>query len=81
MNELICKFIYVNLRFTVELKEETGVTIDYVAQSRHFPAPDEPLLKGKRAAQLSIGIKVRGGQMSRPLSIPVKAKYKTASYA
>lgn len=49
INETICKFIYVNLRTTVNLEEETGVTIDYTVSSRHFPEPDEPLLK-KRAA-------------------------------
>ncbi len=49
INEVICKFIYVNLRMTVNLEEETGVKIDYLVPSRHFPEPNEPLLK-KRAA-------------------------------
>lgn len=49
MNELLCKFIYVNLRTTVLLEEETGVKIDYLVPSRRFPAPDEPLLKSNVA--------------------------------
>lgn len=50
VNEMLCKFIYMNLRTTVTLEEETGVRIDYLVPSRRFPAPDEPLIKGKRAA-------------------------------
>lgn len=50
INELLCKFIATNLRLTVLLEEETGVTVDYPVKSRFFPAPDEPLLKGRRAA-------------------------------
>lgn len=49
MNELLCKFIYVNLRTTVNLQEETGVKIDYLVPSRRFPAPDEPLLPSRVA--------------------------------
>lgn len=49
INELLCKFIYMNLRTTVNLEQETGVKIDYCVPSRRFPQPDEPLLK-KRAA-------------------------------
>lgn len=44
-NETLCKFIYMNLRATVLLQEETGYTIDYLVHSRFFPPPDEPLLK------------------------------------
>jgi hypothetical protein len=45
INELLCKFIYLNLRTTVNLEEETGVKIDYLVPSRRFPAPDNPLLR------------------------------------
>ena len=45
INELLCKFIYLNLRTTVTLEEETGIKIDYMVPSRRFPAPDEPLIK------------------------------------
>lgn len=45
VNELLCKFTYLNLRTTVTLEHETGVVIDYLVPSRRFPAPDEPLLK------------------------------------
>ena len=44
-NETLCKFIYMNLRATVLLEEETGVDIDYRLSSRFFPPPDEPLLR------------------------------------
>ena len=44
MNESLCKFIYMNLRTTVTLEEETGIDIDYQIESRFFPAPDKPLL-------------------------------------
>lgn len=50
MNELLCKFIYTNLRTTVRLEEETGVRIDYLVPSRAFPEPDEPLLPPRKAA-------------------------------
>ncbi len=45
VNEVLCKFIYMNLRTTVTLEHESGVSIDYLVPSRRFPAPDEPLLK------------------------------------
>lgn len=44
-NETLCKFIYMNLRTTVLLQEETGVEIDYRVPSRFFPPPDEPLIQ------------------------------------
>lgn len=44
INELLCKFIYVNLRATVNLEAETGIRIDYRVPSRRYPAPDNPLL-------------------------------------
>jgi hypothetical protein len=44
-NELLCKFIYLNLRTTVQLQEQTGVSIDYLLSSRFFPPPDEPLIR------------------------------------
>jgi hypothetical protein len=37
--------IYMNLRATVTLQEETGVEIDYLLPGRYFPAPLEPLLR------------------------------------
>lgn len=43
-NELLCKFIYVNLRTTVHLEEETGYVMDYLIPERRFPRPTEPLL-------------------------------------
>lgn len=49
INELLCKFIDMNLQATVNLEQETGVKIDYCVHSRRFPQPDEPLLK-RRAA-------------------------------
>jgi hypothetical protein len=45
MNETLCKFIYLNLRTTVTMEEETGVKIDYRVPSRRFPPPDKPLLE------------------------------------
>ncbi len=45
INETLCKFVFLNLRTTVSLEEETGYQIDYTMPSRHFPVPDEPLLK------------------------------------
>ena len=45
INEAICKCIYINLRTTVTLEEETGYQIDYLFSSRCFPKPDEPLIK------------------------------------
>lgn len=50
INEMLCRFIYLNLRATVTLEEETGVRIDYLVASRYFPAPDEPLIKSRRVA-------------------------------
>jgi len=44
-NETLCKLIYMNLRITVQLQEETGVEIDYQLRSRFFPPPDEPLIQ------------------------------------
>lgn len=44
-NETLCKFIYMNLRTTVLLEEETGTEIDYQIRSRFFPQPDEPLIR------------------------------------
>jgi len=44
-NETLCKFIYMNLRTTVQLQEETGIEIDYQLSSRFFPPPDEPLIQ------------------------------------
>lgn len=49
-NELLCKFIYVNLLATVDLEKQTGIQIDYLIPSRHFPPPDDPLLKSRKAA-------------------------------
>lgn len=43
-NELLCKFIYLNLRSTVLLEEETGYYVDYMVPERRFPKPSEPLL-------------------------------------
>jgi hypothetical protein len=45
MNEMLCKFIYLNLSATVDLEEATGVKIDYLVPSRRFLPPDEPLIK------------------------------------
>ena len=45
INEVLCKFIYLNLRTTVLLEHETGYRMDYTLPDRHFPAPNEPLLK------------------------------------
>jgi hypothetical protein len=42
-NEALCKFIFMNLRTTVTLQEETGYTMDY-AVDRFFPEPIEPLI-------------------------------------
>ncbi len=51
INEVLCKLIYLNLRTTVSLEEETGVKIDYCIPFRRFPKPTEPLLKSwKKAA-------------------------------
>jgi Transposase DDE domain len=44
-NEVLCKFIYLNLRATVTLGEETGYRdIEYRNHDRFFPAPVKPLL-------------------------------------
>jgi hypothetical protein len=45
VNEALCKFIFMNLRTTTTLEEETGVSIDYLTPDRHFPSPIEPLLR------------------------------------
>ena len=44
-NEALCKFIFMNLRTTNTLQEETGVEIDYLLPGRCFPEPIEPLLR------------------------------------
>jgi hypothetical protein len=44
-NEALCKFIFMNLRATNTLQEETGVEIDYLVPGRCFPEPLEPLLR------------------------------------
>ena len=44
-NEVLCKFIYLNLRATVTLGEETGYRdIEHRNHDRFFPAPVQPLL-------------------------------------
>jgi hypothetical protein len=45
INEALCKLIYMNLRATVTLQEETGVEIDYLAPERCFPPPIDALIK------------------------------------
>ena len=37
INEALCKAIYMNLRMTVTLQEETGVEIDYMLAGRRSP--------------------------------------------
>jgi hypothetical protein len=44
INELLCKFIYINLRSTVTREEMTALTIDYLALDKYFPMPLEPLI-------------------------------------
>ena len=44
-NEALCKMIYMNLRTTVSLQEETGVEVDYQTPERCFPKPAMPLIK------------------------------------
>lgn len=44
-NETLAKFIYLNLRATVSLEEETGVTVNYLVPDRRFPKPAKPLLR------------------------------------
>jgi hypothetical protein len=44
INEMLCRFIYINLRSTVTREEMTGVTIDYLALDKYFPMPLEPLI-------------------------------------
>jgi hypothetical protein len=44
-NETLAKYIYLNLRATVTLEEETGVKINYLVPERNFPKPTEPLLR------------------------------------
>jgi hypothetical protein len=44
-NEALCKLIYMNLRTTVTLEEETGYRVDYLIPERRFPAPADPLIK------------------------------------
>ncbi len=36
--------IYVNLRTTVSLEKQTGVTIDYLVPDRCFPESSDPLV-------------------------------------
>lgn len=43
-NELLCKFIFLNLRATVTLEWETGVRIDYLVPERRFPVPANPVI-------------------------------------
>lgn len=45
VNEALCKAIYMNLRTTNTLQEETGQEIDYLVPGRCFPPPAEPLLR------------------------------------
>lgn len=45
VNETLCKFVFMNLRATASLEEETGTQIDYLIPGRCFPSPIEPLLK------------------------------------
>jgi hypothetical protein len=40
-NELLCKFIYLNLRTTVQLEEQTGVDVGYVRREVPVPRPIE----------------------------------------
>jgi hypothetical protein len=44
-NETLAKYIYLNLRATVSLEEETGVKVNYLVPERRFPSPAEPLLR------------------------------------
>lgn len=44
MNELLCKFIYINLRMTVTREEMTGVKANYLVTDRFFPVPTEQLI-------------------------------------
>jgi len=44
-NETLCKLIYMNLRTTVSLQNETGYLIDYVGDRVFFPEPPEPLIR------------------------------------
>jgi hypothetical protein len=44
-NEVLCKFIYVNLRATVTIGEETGFrNFEHRNENRCFPPPSKPLL-------------------------------------
>jgi hypothetical protein len=43
-NELLCKFIYVNLRATVTREAMTGYDANYLIPDKFFPAPAEPLV-------------------------------------
>jgi hypothetical protein len=45
INEALCKFIFMNLRTTTLVEQETGHSVDYLIPERCFPAPAEPLLK------------------------------------
>jgi hypothetical protein len=45
INETLCKLIYMNLRTTVLLEQETGYKIDYCIPERRFPVPADPLIK------------------------------------
>jgi hypothetical protein len=44
INELLCKFIYFNLRATVTREEMTGYRADYLVGDKFFPAPSERLI-------------------------------------
>jgi hypothetical protein len=44
VNELLCKFIYINLRSTVTREEMTGYQANYLAPDKFFPMPIEPLI-------------------------------------
>ena len=43
INEVLCKFIYINLRSTVTREEMTGYKANYLAPDKFFPEPLEPL--------------------------------------
>ena len=44
MNELLCKFIFINLRMIVTREEMTGIKANYLFSDRFFPAPTEELI-------------------------------------
>jgi hypothetical protein len=43
-NETLCKLIYMNLRTTISLQEETGYVVDYLGDRIFFPEPAVPLI-------------------------------------